>query len=70
MTDRKYFYNVRCHACGQLADPEMWYDSEEDAEYVAEESEFLQIDGEWYCPECYEVDDNDNYVVIEHKKKH
>ena len=49
------------------------FEFEHEAEFSAKESEWKEIDGKWYCPDCverfFEYDwDNDTYVRKEERK--
>ncbi len=66
---RKFeYWGCQCDRCGcRLNDGaiDAWSEKRDVVEFIADESNWLNIDGKWYCPDCYEVDDNtDEYVPI------
>ncbi len=65
MIERVTMYIAKCDHCGEiLQDGEIvaWADADE-AQRMAEESEWREINGRLFCPDCYEVDeDTDEYV--------
>ena len=67
MFDQKMMYNVKCDVCGALAD-EMYWESKESAEYVARDSYFKKLGGKHYCPQCWEIDDNDDLATKDGRK--
>lgn len=64
MIVKEYFYNLQCDRCCNLCDDEMWHIDESTVKAIAEESGWREIDGKHYCPDCYEVDDNDRCVPL------
>lgn len=69
-------WRVECDGCGCTLGDDMYdaimYDTKEQAEFIAEESGWLQLGkrNHWYCPDCYVVDDDDNYVPVNTANKH
>lgn len=65
MIERVTMYIAKCDRCGEiLQDGEIvaWADADE-AQRMAEESEWREINGRLLCPDCYEVDEEtDEYV--------
>lgn len=65
MIERVAMYIAKCDHCGEiLQDGEIvaWADADE-AQRMAEESEWREINGRLLCPDCYEVDEEtDEYV--------
>lgn len=65
MIERVTMYCAKCDRCGEiLQDGEIvaWADADE-AQRMAEESEWREINGRLLCPDCYEVDEEtDEYV--------
>lgn len=65
MIERVTMYCAKCDRCGEiLQDGEIvaWADADE-AQRMAEESEWIEINGRLLCPDCYELDeDTDEYV--------
>lgn len=65
MFKRIEMWQVQCDRCGCCCDDSMgiiaWSDKE-GAEQVALDSDWREIDGKHYCPDCYDVDDcTDDY---------
>ena len=62
------YYDIVCDRCGKslINDSEMCYPDTKSAGMVALQSEWREIGGKHYCPDCYEVDDEtDKYVPKE-----
>ncbi|MBP5461367.1 MAG: hypothetical protein J6Y20_04510 [Lachnospiraceae bacterium] len=65
---KEYFYNVKCDCCGvSLANEEFWRVDEDSAKLDAQEADFINLGGKDYCPNCYTIDENDNYVTKDGK---
>lgn len=67
---KEYFYNVKCDCCGQhLGNEALWRADEQGAKDDAygEDGGFIHLGGKDYCPSCYEIDENDNYVTKDGK---
>lgn len=67
---KEYFYNVQCDCCGvSLGNEELWQPDEQGAKDYAygEDGGFIHLGGKDYCPSCYEIDENDNYVTKDGK---
>ena len=62
MKVKEYFYNIKCDCCGEIMSEDWWNDSC-DAQTIADDSNYLTCGDKHYCPDCYSVDDNDNYVT-------
>ena len=59
------YYDIICDRCGKSfsEESEMCYTDKESALMVAEQSEWIDINGKHYCPDCYELDEvTDEYV--------
>ena len=67
---KEYFYNVKCDCCGQhLGNEELWRADEQGAKDDAynDDGGFINLGGKDYCPSCYQIDENDNYVTKDGK---
>lgn len=67
-------WQVRCDGCGCImgdssGDCIAW-ESKDSAEYIAEESNWRKLGKGIFCPDCYSVDDNDNYVPVYRRNQH
>jgi len=69
----KEFYAVKCDGCGKLFPEDSEYDEYaywDDKNYAVQ----CAIEGDWlideqgdeYCPNCYDFDDDDNVVIKIH----
>ena len=64
--ERRY-YNIKCDCCGQLLDPDSYWD--DGLEEMAEECSWKALEPDkHYCPDCYEWDDEDHLVTKDGKK--
>ena len=69
-------YQMVCDGCGafhEYGGMIVHFEFEHEAEFSAKESDWKNIDGKWYCPDCverfFEYDwDNDTYVRKEKRK--
>lgn len=69
-------YQMVCDGCGVFHEYDgmiVHFEFEHQAEFSAKESDWKNIDGKWYCPDCverfFEYDwDNDTYVRKEERK--
>ena len=63
---KRTIYDMCCHGCGKCYSDTTneFYPDEDCLRFEAEESGWKEIDGEWYCPECWYVDDNDKLQVV------
>lgn len=52
-----------CDRCGICADELQAWDVEEAYDYMFDEEGWKRIDGNHYCPNCWEYDNNDNIKV-------
>ena len=61
------YYDIICDRCGKslIDESETCYPDKDSALMVAEQSEWLTIDGKHYCRDCYELDE----VTDEYKPK-
>lgn len=68
MIEKTTIYTMRCDGCGcriECSDNEPVVSTDRlSLHALAEMSEWRQIRGRWYCPNCYGVDDSDNYVPL------
>lgn len=55
---------MNCDHCGKTLVTDGVQTEKSSLYDAAEEAEWREINGRHYCPECYEVDDNDDYVPI------
>lgn len=59
------YYDIICDRCGKsfIDESETCYPDKDSAEMFAEQSEWVEINGKDYCPDCYELDEvTDKYV--------
>ena len=59
------YYDIICDRCGKslINESETCYPDKDSALMVAEQSEWMDINGNHYCPDCYELDEvTDIYV--------
>ena len=66
-------YAMFCDNCNELysepcSDYTMWVDENGARESSAEEG-WIEHNGKHYCPDCYELDDDDNIIIKEIKEK-
>lgn len=65
MRVKKYFHNIQCDVCGDLANEEMWHEDTKTVAEVANESGWYYdpVDDKHYCPDCYEYGDDGEILV-------
>ena len=66
------YYDIICDRCGKslIDESETCYPDKNSAEMFAEQSEWVEINGKDYCPDCYELDEETNeYVAKKGDKK-
>ena len=66
------YYDIICDSCGKSfsEESEMCYPDTNSALMVAEQSEWIDINGKHYCHDCYELDEvTDEYVPKKGDKK-
>ena len=53
------YYDIICDRCGKSLtnESETCYPDKDSALMVAEQSEWIDINGKHYCPDCYELDE-------------
>ena len=59
------YYDITCDRCGKslIDESETCYPDKDSALMVAEQSEWMDINGNHYCPDCYELDEvTDKYL--------
>ena len=59
------YYDIICDSCGKslTEESETCYPDKDSALMVAEQSEWVDVNGKDYCPDCYELDEvTDIYV--------
>ena len=65
MIKQVIYYDIICDRCGKSfsEESETCYPDKDSALMVAEQSEWIDINGKHYCPDCYELDEvTDEYV--------
>lgn len=67
MRVKEYFHNIKCDCCGEIAS-ETWWNNEDDANTVADDSGYITLGERDYCPNCVTIDDDDNYVTKDGRK--
>ena len=68
MVKEVIYYDIICDCCGKslTEESETCYPDKDSALMVAEQSEWMDINGKHYCPDCYELDEvTDEYVPKE-----
>ena len=69
--NKRLYYDMYCDGCGKnLADTfGHACDDVDDIRVAAIKSGWAEINGKWYCPYCYHLDDeNDEYVPNKEEK--
>ena len=61
------YYTVQCDNCGKLYADEQngfsaWNDADWAMEYASEDN-WTEEDDKHYCPDCYDYDDEDNFII-------
>jgi hypothetical protein len=56
-------YVITCDKCERVCN-EQGYADKNDAIEAAQNSDWYVSENKHYCPKCYEIDDNDNLVLI------
>lgn len=59
---KEHFHNIQCDCCGEIAS-ETWWNNEDDAGTVADNSGYITLGDRDYCPNCVTIDDDNNYVT-------
>ena len=57
------FYNVKCDCCGELLDPEMWYEEDDPIGQIYDEEGWKHFGDKDYCMECWQWNDEDCIVT-------
>ena len=62
-------YSLICDNCGETfvenyCNYSVWIDIDMAIEY-AKDRDWIEHEGKHYCPECYEVDNDDNVIIKE-----
>lgn len=62
MIEPKTCYFLTCDRCGEEFDDNCYHTDAYSLEQSAEFSRWREIGGKWYCPDCYELnDETDEY---------
>lgn len=64
-------YTLLCDNCRADLNKDSDYSGWDDEDYnyeIANESDWIEESNEWYCPDCYSYDDNDNLIINETRK--
>lgn len=61
------FYNVKCDCCGELLDPDMWYDETSPIGSIYDECCWKHLGGKDYCIDCWTWDDDDHIVTKDNR---
>lgn len=65
-------YGLQCDNCDEICSDgngiNIWPDRNQAIANAQEWNEWIEHEGKYYCPKCYEIDDND-CVIIKAKKK-
>lgn len=67
---KQTFYTCRCDNCQKLVDNgnRVFPKREKMLKTLNEELSWQQIQGKWYCRNCWTADKNDNLVILDHGK--
>ena len=57
---REHFFNMRCDCCGEILNDEYWTSDEDGVKFNAENSDWTERGGKWYCPNCWHYNEDDN----------
>lgn len=63
MIEPRTCYFLTCDRCGEEFDDNCYHYDSRTLEFSARESEWKEIGGKWYCPDCYYYDDDDEIKV-------
>lgn len=65
-------YGVQCDSCGKIYDDgdghNVWPDKSQAFSNAQEWNNWIEHEGKHYCPECYEIDDNDSPMTVKIKE--
>lgn len=66
MIKKRLLYELTCDRCGRkCSDGEStMFPDASSVSATAEMADWIRINNRWYCPDCYEVDENDDYVPL------
>lgn len=67
MIVKENFYNVECDYCHELADVDVWSVEEQTAKEKALDYDWRELGSKHYCPDCWELDDDENIVTKDGK---
>lgn len=67
MIEKQTVYSLFCDSCGRhCGDTDVsQFSDKESLLSTAELLDWRKLKGKWYCPNCYTVDDYDNYIPTE-----
>ena len=68
MNVKEYFFNRQCDCCGALLDEEMWHNTPDTLNDVANASDWQHLGGKDYCADCWTRDDDDNIQTKDGRK--
>ena len=62
-------YSLICNNCGETyrhkwTNYALWFDESAPLEYASEEG-WIEHENKHYCPNCYEIDNDDNVIIKE-----
>ena len=64
-------YGIACDNCSEICEDDeghnVWPDKESAIVNALEWGDWIEHEDKYYCPECYEMDDND-CIIIKSKK--
>ena len=63
----KEFLNIKCDCCGELLDPDMWYEEDDPIGQIYDEEGWKCLGGKDYCMDCWQWNDDDCIVTKDGK---
>lgn len=69
MIVEELFCNIKCDCCGEILDNALWLPKgqKEFLDTFLKGSNWIEVDGKHYCPNCYSYDNNDSLVINKQK---
>lgn len=66
MIKKILLYELVCDRCGKKCGEgeTTTFPDATSVSAAAEMADWIKIKNRWYCPDCYEVDENDDYVPL------